>query len=265
MSLDVFKKVIDKYPFALTQVAFGVDSDCSSNPEWYDIFKYCREKGYVPNTTVSDCDTELAEKLASVCGAVSVSRYDDKDLCYDGISNLKKSGLNQVNIHIMISDETLDHVYETVEDYLSNYSGLKDNLNAIVLLGLKQKGRGVGFNKVKFDEFKKLVKYCLQENVPLGFDSCCANKFMKSVEDMPNKKIYELTCEPCESGLFSSYINVDGEFFPCSFIEGTPGWEKGISVVDCGDFLKDVWFNPRVIEWRNTLIKNKRNCPVYDV
>ena len=265
MSLETFKRIIDKYPFPLTQVAFGVDSDCSSNPEWYDIFKYCREKGYIPNTTISDCNEDLAKKLASVCGAVSVSRYDDKELCYTGVSNLKKAGLKQVNIHIMISEETFGQVKETVDDYLCNFMNLKDNVNAIVLLGLKQKGRGVGYHKLNFEKFKTLVNYCLENDVPLGFDSCCANKFLKSVEDSPKYNLYNLSCEPCESGLFSSYINVKGEFFPCSFVEGSSGWESGISVVNCGDFLKDVWFNSRVIEWQKRLLNNNRSCPVYDV
>lgn len=47
--------------------------------------------------------------------------------------------------------------------------------------------------------------------------------------------------EPCEICRFSSYVNVDGEYFPCSFVEGLPGWEHGINVLDIqneDDFIK---------------------------
>jgi len=43
------------------------------------------------------------------------------------------------------------------------------------------------------------------------------------------------------------------------------GWEEGISVLDCEGFLNDVWYNPRVVEWRETLLGNCRECPVFDV
>jgi len=72
--------------------------------------------------------------------------------------------------------------------------------------------------------------------------------------------------EPCESGLFSTYINVEGRFFPCSFSEGADDWKDGIDCTgDDFDFLKDVWFSDKVVEWRKKLLGNCRNCPIYEV
>ena len=34
-------------------------------------------------------------------------------------------------------------------------------------------------------------------------------------------------------------INAYGEYFPCSFTEGTKGWEKGIDVISCRDFVEE--------------------------
>ena len=31
------------------------------------------------------------------------------------------------------------------------------------------------------------------------------------------------------------------------------------------DFVKDIWFNPLVIDWRKRLLNNNRNCPVYNL
>ena len=75
--------------------------------------------------------------------------------------------------------------------------------------------------------------------------------------------------EPCESTLFSSYFNTKGEFFPCSFIEGTEGWETGIDIVSNGaTFLKDLWNEDRTKKFRAKTIKCrecKTSCPVYEI
>ena len=103
--------------------------------------------------------------------------------------------------------------------------------------------------------------------MPFGFDSCSANKYIEFVNQSDDDKLKKtlVYCEPCESGLFSSYVNVDGDFFPCSFSEGHGEWVNGISVVECNNFIEDVWFNPRVNKWTETLLENKRSCPIHNV
>ena len=48
----------------------------------------------------------------------------------------------------------------------------------------------------------------------------------------------------------------------------TPGWEEGIDLTKIDDFLKDVWFNSRVIETRKKIIttrKNEKSCFYFDI
>jgi radical SAM protein with 4Fe4S-binding SPASM domain len=75
--------------------------------------------------------------------------------------------------------------------------------------------------------------------------------------------------EPCESTLFSYYINADGIGFPCSFSEGTPEY-GGVDVVGCDDFLRDVWNAEETKKFRTRVMNNKdcngcRMCPVYNL
>jgi radical SAM protein with 4Fe4S-binding SPASM domain len=84
--------------------------------------------------------------------------------------------------------------------------------------------------------------------------------------------MYKGMIMPCESTLESSYINVDAEFFPCSFTEGTEGWETGISVIEHKNFIENVWNSPRVYQFRNKLLATKscnkfgcRECPIYKI
>lgn len=263
MSLDEFKLLLDKLPKTINQVAFGADAQCESNPDIWGMMAYCREKGVIPNITVADISDETADNLMKYVGAVAVSRYDDKNYCYNSVKKLTSRGLQQTNIHIMISEETYDTTIETINDYKTD-ERLK-NLNAIVFLSLKKKGRGTKHTPLSKEKFKSLVDLALDNNVPIGFDSCSANKFLEAVKDRKNYKMLEACTEPCESTCFSAYFDVDSFYYPCSFSPGSDEWLSGIKITEKIDFIKDVWNNNKTVNFRKNLLKNNRNCPCYDI
>ena len=120
--------------------------------------------------------------------------------------------------------------------------------------------------------FEKLVKYCLDHEVRMGFDSCSAPKFEKAIasSDLPEKtkKQMIMMSESCESSLFSSYISVEGAYWNCSFCEGADRIEP-VDVLAAKDFVKDVWYSPQVMAFREkllaTAVNGCRTCPVYDL
>jgi MoaA/NifB/PqqE/SkfB family radical SAM enzyme len=258
MTLDTFKSIIDKMPTVL-QVAIGI-GDVDGNPDLFDMMRYCRSKNIVPNITINGyrLTDDIVSNLVSLCGAISVSNYD-KDVCYDAVKRLTDAGMKQVNIHQLLSMETYLKTFEVVEDF-KNDDRLK-NLNAIVFLSLKQKGRGQGYHKFPNQSFQRLVIKCLDEDVRFGFDSCTACKFTNAIKNDPRLNKILPMIEPCESTLFSSYVNVEGKFYPCSFAETG----DGIDVANCNNFLNDVWMNDRTNSWRENLLARNRNCPIYDV
>lgn len=270
MSLDTFKSILDKMTFEgkmfLTQMAIGADAKATANPDLFEMMRYSRSKGVIPNITVANISDDTADKLVALCGAVAVSRYSDKNKCYDSVKRLTDRGLKQTNIHIMLSEETLPQVKETFADYLSD-NRLK-NLNAIVILSLKKRGRGIGHKPVSRETFKELVVFALANKIPIGFDSCSQPKFMEAVKDHPKYEEFNTLAEPCESTLFSSYINVDGLFFPCSFCEEHSSFPEGIDVTKCENF-SEVWLASKTVEWRSKLLDQRRsgnnNCPVFEV
>jgi radical SAM protein with 4Fe4S-binding SPASM domain len=236
-----------------------------ANPDLFKMMEYCREKEVVPNITINGerMTPELYDLLVKYCGAVAVSLYN-KDTCYNAVKELTDRGMNQVNIHSMLSKETYDTCYSSLVD-IQNDTRLK-KLNAIVFLSLKKEGRGINHNSVSKFQFKKLVDYAIDNKVPFGFDSCTAPNFLEAVKDSPNYVKYEEVSEPCESSLFSLYINTQGKAFPCSFNESK---FEGIDVVTCKDFMKDIWWNTKMSEFRDTLVKTKidgcRHCPAYNL
>jgi len=265
MTLETFKKVFANLPPTIGQIAFGVDSECKTNPEWFEIFKYTREHGIIPNVTVANIDDDTADKLVSVCGAVAVSRYDNKDICYDTVKKLTDRGLKQVNIHHLAALENFDNLMETLAD--SKTDPRLSALNAIVILSLKKCGRGVNLNSLSQEKFSEVINYAFSNNIRIGFDSCSCHKFLSSISNLPEniRKQLGLVSEPCESNCFSLYCNVDGKAYPCSFCENISGWEDGIDIKIPVDFLKDVWYSEKTIEFRRTLINNNRACPIYKV
>lgn len=273
MSFDTFKSIIDKLFIKIDgkkciftcQLAFGVDSHATSNPDLFKMMAYCREIGIIPNITVADISDETADKLVKYCGAVSVSRYANKDICYDSVKKLTDRGLKQTNIHVLAASQSKDWIYETFQDVKTD-PRLKD-LNAIVLLSLKKRGRGVGFDKLTEQEFSEIVNFALDNDIKLGLDSCSCARLFKATEYHKNFEMIQTTGEPCESTLFSQFCDVDGKFHPCSFCNC-----DGIDGTKIDNFVKDVWMHPNTVAFREKLLKtterNKfgcRECPIYDI
>ena len=271
MSFETFKTIIDKFPKTLTQIAFGI-TGVQTNPNFVRMLEYCRKIGIVPNFTLSGMDLtdNLAEKIAKLIGAVAVSAYEqDKFVCYNTVRKFLDLGVKQTNIHLMVSKETEEFVYEVLNDII-DFEMLK-GLNAVVFLGVKPKGRARGhFTPLSLEEYQELVEFCLDRGIPFGFDSCSAQKFEKVVESLDKddewKKSMKCLSESCESDLFSFYINVKGEAWHCSFSENEPSVEC-VSVIEAEDFLRDVWYSDAVKKFRERVLATEidgcRKCVTY--
>ena len=268
MSLDTFRKIIDKMPITLTQIAIGADAHLDQNPDLWDMMDYAKSRGIAVNITCANVDDETAKILSQKCNAVAVSRYKDKNWCYDSIKRLTDYGMTQVNMHQVIMQENFDLVKETLNDIKEDPRLVK--LNAIVFLSLKTKGRGENFHPLTDEQFKELVNICKEKQINWGCDSCSAPKVIKAYKGDPSYEAVFQAVMSCESTLESAYINVDGEYFPCSFTEGTKDWEKGISVLKSRDFIESIWNNKKTENFRKKLCANVdenkcRNCPLYNI
>lgn len=272
MSLDTFKKIFNKLPKSITQIAFGI-TDIDANPEMWDIFDYTRSQGIIPNVTIngSRMTPELFDRLAKTMGAVAVSvgTAYNKDNSYNAIKELTDRGMKQVNIHNMICLENFDYTMQVMKDTKTD-ERLK-NLNALVLLSLKTKGRAENrFHQLPQDKFNELSKFAIDEDIRIGFDSCSSHKFFNylntdlTLTEEFKKQMYQCV-EPCESSVYSSYIDTFGVYYPCSFTPGTENWQTGLNVLECDDFLTDIWQNEKTINFRKKLLTCNRNCPIYKI
>jgi hypothetical protein len=259
------RKVTRKPPvYNLLQVAFGI-TGVQTNPDFVRMLVYTRMRGIIPNFTLSGIDltTDLATKISMLVGGLAVSVYQsDKNVCYNTVQTFTDLGVKQTNIHLMVSNETLDFAFEVLNDRL-NDPRLK-KLNAIVFLGVKPKGRGVKYTSLSVDSYGRLVRFCLDNDIVFGFDSCSAPKFEAALSkidiNQDQKQSMLMSSERCESSLFSAYINVTGEYCSCSFSEGIV---EPVSVLKAEDFIRDVWCSPQVQKFRDNLLSGGRRCPIY--
>ena len=105
MPFDTFKVVFDKMnqPRTMTQIAFGVDAECVTNPDVWRIMDYCNENGVTPNVTVADISKETAENIVRRCGACAVSCYErNRNCCYDSIKLLTDEAKRQMLKNMVI-------------------------------------------------------------------------------------------------------------------------------------------------------------------
>ena len=263
MEFETFKTMFDKFPKHLTQIAFGI-GDIDGNPDMWKIMDYCRDNNVIPNVTINGerMTDERYDRLVKTCGAVAVSLYD-KDTCYNAVKNLTDKGMEQVNIHCLLSKLTYEKCCNVLRDRIADPRLAK--LNAVVFLWLKPKGERNTLKQLdSMEKFKELIDLAVKVGGKFGFDSCTANNFLEAVKDDKNYELYKTMSEPCESTLFSYYINVDGIGYPCSFSEGEPEF-SGVDVLGCEDFVRDVWNAEETKMFRTRVLSNCRSCPVYNL
>lgn len=295
MSFDNFKQIFQYFDKRyLTQIAFGTDARLTNNPDIWKILEYTRNQGIIPNLTCAFVNQEDCDKLVNLCGAVAVSRYQNKNYCYDTIQNLSNSILNNfiilqgeekylykehikiknyikllsnpkefinkffaINMHILVCEENYENILETIEDIKTD-KRLK-YLNAIVLLTLKTIGRGVYFTPLSKEKYKKIIQKLIDNNIKFGSDSCGCNQFYNILKEINPQmaKNNKDNIERCESTKYSFYIDYTGKGYPCSFCPGKNHWKKGIKL------NYNFWNHKRIQKFRKININCKQDCPAY--
>jgi len=270
MSLETLKVLITKIDTKklLTQVAFGLGATAEENPDLWAMCDWLRGQGIIPNGTVANITDATADKISSKFGACAVSFHGSKDLCYNSVKKLTDRGMKQANIHHVIHSGNFEETLGLIHDIKTDPR--LSELNAIVLLSLKVKGRAVGnaFKPLSQEKFSILASELTKSGINFGMDSCSSHKYMSFVKTTDlltedEKLRHTMMVEPCESqSIFSSYFNVNAEYFPCSFAEGIV---PAVKVLDCKDFISEVWDGPAMTDMRNRALACNRDCLFFKI
>lgn len=265
MSLDMLKKILDKFTKSLTQVAYGVCS-IDSHPQLFEILEETHKRRITPNLTLNShgVTDEIAEKLSKLCGAIAVSvNPGNKEEAYDCIKKLSQDyGMRQINIHTVVSEESASFAKLICDDML--YDTRLSKCNCVVLLGFKNKTGTNMFSPVAQTTYTDLINYYLDKRVPVGADSCSGAAFKQAIKNRKNAKILEQCITSCESLHESFYVNVFGYAYACSFCEGVDDWKEGVDLLKCNSVM-DIWGSAKVSEWRNRMKCRQFECPYYKI
>lgn len=241
------------------QTAFGVGS-LRHIPEIGVILHKTRSAGIIPNITISCHETWQSgiEAIKTYCGACAVSNYHlDKTLSLADYLRSGRSRLAQVNVHQLLSKETLPDCFKLLQAVWDLQLQGISPVTAIVFLWVKPKGRALEnqYHPVSQNELNLLIETAVERKIGIGFDSCSAPFVMQNA--LMQK--YAEYIEPCESTLFSAYLDVDGMFYPCSFCADTCAGVPIQSITS----IQDLWESDQYITFRERLLKNNRSCPIF--
>lgn len=268
MSFDTFKTILSKFPINLSQIAFGI-TGLQTNPDLPKMMQYCRQIGIIPNLTTvgADMSDNIKDIICKYAGACAVSCYTGaKQLCYKTIKELYKYAKDKynrefhINMHILISNDNREHLFDVLKDIANNkVIGLK----SIVFLRIKPCGRAKNIDcTISKKYYKEIITYCLNHNISFGFDSCSAIIVSNILKDL-NKIELAKYCEPCESSKLSSYINVNCEYWSCSFAENT-NFIKPINVLRYNT-INEWWNSEQINKIRFYNKSASVSCPIYNL
>ncbi len=249
----------------LLQLAFGI-TNLTTNPELLQICMFSNKIGITPNITCHGKDEvsdDFLKMLCSLCGSIAVSKYD-REKTYNFIDRLAYNGAKQINMHLLVSEETYDNIIETFKD-MKNDKRLH-YVSSVILLFLKQRGRGEKFNTISEEKANIMFKTALDNDIKFGFDICCSHRFNAFVKKYPNQDLNIPTVyDYCDSARFSGYVNTLGEYCPCSFVENNGIWLNGPNVFKCHNFIDDIWNGEKQQLYRSVLLGKDNTCIYYNV
>lgn len=270
-TFDQFKHVFHLFPKNLTQIAFGI-TGYYTNPDYGRMLEYAREHGVIPNYTTNGVDLDQAaiEHTLDCCGRVAVSCYEGaKEICYKTIKAFgdAASARNRkfpCNIHVVLSKGTFAHVMEVLKDAVEKKI---ENLGSVVILRMKPVGRAAVLDaQIPADYYRQIVRFCLDNHVSFGFDSCGAKSVAKVLEEFGRSELIS-SVEPCESTRMSFYVACDGKATPCSFCEKKLA-ESAIDMFKIStheEFIHTWNINPMLSNFRKNCINCDHSCQMFEL
>ena len=196
------------------QVALG-GGEPLEHPGFLEIIQRTWERGIVANFTTNGLGVTrtLAAGLAGKVGAVAISISNIEELCPERVKILADAGI-KTNLHFILDNNSIDQATELLK---GRFNHLLDDVNAVIFLTFKPKGRGTGSRCLRsgtsLDRFVARIdsNAC---SAHIGFDACFVPILMRRTE------VDVDYVDSCECAFFSVYIDEQMNVKPCSFAAG---------------------------------------------
>lgn len=250
MTLDDFESIVKQCSGKTQQFALGGRGDPDQHEHFEEILKLCREHNIVPNFTTSGygLTPELAQACKRYCGAVAVSWYRS-EYTLRAISMLLETGV-KTNIHYVLGQNSIDEALRRLKD-----NDFPRGINAVIFLLHKPAGQGDYDNVLSVDDPRILIFFeeidKEKHGFKIGLDSCSVPGLVSF-----SKKAVPETFDTCEGARFSSYIDAQMNFMPCSFDQAG---KYAVSLREMS--IAEAWESEAFERFRNSL---RGRCPHCD-
>jgi len=224
---SIFYRLSDHKVF---EVAIG-GGDVMSHPDIMEILGYCRNLGMIPNISVRSTSwlhDEKKRRVLELCGGIAFSVSNSNEIeNIDKIFTDLKLPKNKVTFQVILELVDLADIIKACKNPNETYW-----LYPLTILGVKDVGRGKGFEWKKVDE--SWVKLVSRSQSNTGIDTILARKYHDDLDKYGVSRLLRTE----EEGKFSMYIDaVNGKFGESSYC----------------DTLYD--FNPDKFNWFDEMMK----------
>jgi radical SAM protein with 4Fe4S-binding SPASM domain len=218
ISIQDYERILDSLTSprwrSVFQVALG-GGEPLEHPGFLEIIRRTWDRGIVANFTTNGLaiTKTLAAGIAGKVGAVAISVSNMEELRLDRVKILAGAGI-KTNLHFILDSDSIDQATEVLE---GRFNHLLDDVNAVIFLTFKPKGRGTESRCLKagasLDRFVARVDSsgC---STHIGFDACFVPILMHRTE------VDVDYVDSCECAFFSVYIDEQMNVKPCSFATG---------------------------------------------
>jgi radical SAM protein with 4Fe4S-binding SPASM domain len=234
MSVADYESVLDSLTSprwgSVFQVALG-GGEPLEHPDFLEIIRRTWKRGIVANFTTNGqgVTKALASKIAGKVGAVAISVANIEELQARRVRMLAEAGI-KTNLHYILDSGSIDQAAELLE---GRFNHLLDDVNAVIFLTFKPRGRGTETSCLKpnasFDRFVSKIDSTAC-SAHIGFDACFVPVLMCRTA------VNVDYVDSCECGFFSIYIDERMNVKPCSFATGD---RDSFNLREYG--MKEVW------------------------
>ena len=267
MAFETFVDLFNKLPQSLATIAFQVNYDATSNPDFWKILDYCKNNSYnrvAVAIIVAHVSQETANRLGKYINTAGVSRYADKDLCYNSVQYLINAGVI-TGVTVIGALENYNLINEVIDDLTSpTHADPRLARARFAIWMLKKCGRGLNYTELPPAQLQTILQRYGQ---PLSYDRCSAKLFFDNYPynsinfdtkpadaDAATSGLYW----PCRQFLFNVFVNANGDISACFWLT-TPQrtvYPNIMNISAVTNFFTDVWYHPDVERFRADILYN---------
>ncbi|MDP4177333.1 MAG: radical SAM protein [Bacillota bacterium] len=232
------------------QVALG-GGEPLEHPQFIDIIHKTNSMAIAANFTTNGVhiDKIVAKNIKNKVGAAAVSVSKAEEINADKIKIFTDEGI-KTNIHFVLDNQS---IYDAIDILNGKYNDILQNINGVIFLTYKPKGRANLDKCLKLDNQLNKFINLIDNNtadVRIGFDACFVPLLMNKTKTNVDY------IDSCECGFFSVYIDENMNVKPCSFAND----DRFTYNLKNYNF-EDIWMNKYDI-YRKDIMKNncRNNC-----